>query len=96
MVGRINVNILPKILFIAPLRLNRAPSQRFRFEQFLDYFKENGFEYSFSCLITPEIDSVFYSKGKLFKKFLLLLKFASLRFKDVNIASAYDIVFIKI
>lgn len=84
-----------KILFIAPHRLDRAPSQRFRFEQYLNYFRENNFEYTFSFLVSQADDKLFYSKGKLFAKFFLFLKYFFRRVKDVLRAGKYDVVYIQ-
>jgi hypothetical protein len=32
------------ILFVCPYPLSKAPSQRLKFEQYFDFFTENGFE----------------------------------------------------
>jgi len=84
-----------KILFIAPHRPDRAPSQRFRFEQYLNYFTENNFEYTFSFLVSRADDKLFYSKGKLFAKFFLFLKYFFRRVNDVIRAGKYDLVYIQ-
>lgn len=84
-----------RILFIAPHRLDRAPSQRFRFEQYLSYLSENGFECTVSSLVSKEDDLVFYSKNMLFFKFFLFLKFFFRRIKDVLRASKFDVVYIQ-
>lgn len=86
---------MKRILFIAPLRLNRAPSQRFRFEQYLQFLTENDYEYTFSNLITLKNDKTFYSKGKPLIKLLLLVKFYIQRMRDVYRAKNYDIVFVQ-
>ena len=84
-----------KILFVAPHRPDRAPSQRFRFEQYINYLSENGFKYTFSFLVSQKDDALFYSKGKLFGKFFLFLKYFFIRIKDVLRAGQYDIVYIQ-
>ena len=86
---------MPKILFIVPHRPNRSPSQRFRFEQYLSYIKQNGFDYDYSYLINEKDDKVFYSHGHIAKKTLLNIKFILQRIKDVSRAKHYDIVFIQ-
>lgn len=86
---------MPKILFIATHRLDRSPSQRFRFEQYLDSFKENGWQYDFSYLISEKADKVFYKKGHFFQKIFIIINGFFKRLKDVNKASEYDIVFIQ-
>ena len=59
---------MPKILFIANHRPNRSPSQRFRFEQYLSFLKQEGWDYDFSYLISEEADTIFYKKGHFFSK----------------------------
>jgi hypothetical protein len=86
---------MPKILFIASHRPDRSPAQRFRFEQYLGYLKQNGFDYDFSYLISEKDDRIFYSPGNLFNKLLIFLKSAWLRWKDVVKADKYDIIFVQ-
>jgi glycosyltransferase involved in cell wall biosynthesis len=83
-----------KILFIAIHRLDRAPCQRFRFEQYFNYLEENGFECTLSPLISEKDDKVFYSKGNYISKFIILLKSFIVRGKDAIAADKYDIIFI--
>lgn len=83
------------ILFIASHRKNRSPSQRFRFEQYLDYLSQNGFQCDFSYIISEKDDSIFYAKGNYFKKFIIIIKAFLKRCKDVLHASSYDIIFIQ-
>jgi glycosyltransferase involved in cell wall biosynthesis len=86
---------LKKILFIASHRPNRAPAQRFRFEQFFDYLEANGFHCEHSHLISGNDDKYLYSKGKYLQKFRILLKAILKRLKDVSRANEFDIVFIQ-
>ena len=88
---------MPKVLYIAPHRRNRSPSQRFRFEQYMDYLKEHGFDYHFSYLISESDDRIFYQPGNFINKARIFIKSAYKRWKDVideNIRH-YDIVFIQ-
>ena len=84
-----------KILFIAPLYKDRSPSQRFRFEQYINFLEDNNWECDYSSLITPEIDKLFYSKGNILKKLVLVIKFFNKRLKDARNAKNYDIVFVQ-
>ncbi len=84
-----------KILFVVPLYKDRSPSQRFRFEQYLDFFESKGYHCEISNLITPKTDKIFYSKGKLFQKLMLLIRFLNIRIKDVFRASKFDLIFIQ-
>ena len=87
-------SIKTKLLIICPYRLNKAPGQRFRFEQYLDYLKKNNYDIEISHLLSADDENVFYSKNKIFFKFLLLFKMLFLRFKDIRRSKYYDIVFI--
>lgn len=86
---------MARILFIAPHRPDRSPSQRFRFEQYLDFLKENGWKYDFSYLISKKDDQFFYKKGFLLKKIWVIIKSAFKRFSDLRKAGKYDVVFIQ-
>ncbi|MCB0402677.1 MAG: glycosyltransferase family 4 protein [Flavobacteriales bacterium] len=86
---------MPKVLFIATHRPDRSPSQRFRFEQYLDYLKANRWDYDFSYLITEKADKVFYRKGHFFQKLFIILRGFLIRLNDVMRANRYDIIFIQ-
>jgi glycosyltransferase involved in cell wall biosynthesis len=86
---------LPKILIIADHRLNRSPSQRYRFEQYLSYFKLQGFDWKLSEIITKKDDQIFYQPGNYLKKGWILLKSIFIRFNDLRRASNFDLVFIQ-
>ncbi len=87
-------NLNKKILFLVAHRPGRSPGQRFRFEQYLKYLQKNGFQTDISYLIDEKDDKVFYSPGKFFSKFRILLKSILRRWKDIKKAKNYDIVFI--
>lgn len=86
---------MPNILFIVDHRLNRSPSQRFRFEQYLNYFKSQGFNWEISEIITEKDDKTFYHSGNYFKKALIVLKSFFIRLKDLQRSKNFDIVFIQ-
>lgn len=86
---------MKRVLFVAPHRPNRSPSQRFRFEQYLESLEKNGWLYEFSYLISSKDDRFFYKRGFFLKKIGVLIKSAFKRLKDVRNASKYDIVFIQ-
>ena len=81
---------MPSILFIADHRLNRSPSQRYRFEQYLPYFKEQGFDWELSEIITEKDDAIFYKSGNYLKKVFIILKSFVIRFKDLHRAKKYE------
>lgn len=86
---------MPKILFIVDHRLNRSPSQRYRFEQYLDFFKVNGFDWELSEIITKKDDVVFYHPGNYLKKVFILLKSIFIRLNDFRRAKQFDVIFIQ-
>ena len=87
--------MLPKkILFIVAHRLGRSPGQRFRFEQYLDFLQQNGYQYKISNFLNERDDKLFYSKGNYLQKLRILFKSIYVRYKDVRKASEYGIVFI--
>ena len=84
-----------KILFIASHRLDRAPNQRFRFEQYIKFLEEHGFQCVISPLLkTEKEDRTFYMPGNYLKKIALGIRLAFRRIKDVIRANQFDIIFI--
>lgn len=86
---------MPKILFIAAHRPDRSPSQRYRFEQYFDFLRENGYECELSYILSEADDKAFYSSGSITQKFLITLKSARKRMKDVIRSNQYDILFVQ-
>lgn len=86
---------MPKILFIADHRLKRSPSQRFRFEQYLTYFENNGYEWELSEIISEKDDALFYGSGKYLAKAWILFKSLFIRWNDILRAKNFDIIFIQ-
>lgn len=86
---------MPRILFIASHRPDRSPAQRFRFEQYLGFLKENGYDYDFSYLISDKDDRIFYTPGNLTDKLLIFLRSFIKRLQDVIKANHYDIIFVQ-
>lgn len=83
-----------KVLIVTNHRKNRAPGQRFRFEQYLTYIEKNGFEIHFSFLINEKQDKVFYSNGNYLKKAIILLQSIWKRINNVIHKNDYDVIFI--
>ena len=86
---------MPKILFIAAHRPDRSPSQRYRFEQYFDFLKSNGFECRLSYLLSSSDDKYFYRSGHLLSKMIILVKSFFKRLKDIFKAKEYDIIFVQ-
>jgi len=86
---------MKKIFFIAAHRLNRSPSQRFRFEQYLLYLSQNGYQCDFSYLISAKDEKVFYKSGNYVLKLIIFIKCFVRRIIDVLKANQYDCIFIQ-
>jgi len=83
------------ILFICLHRPDRSPSQRFRFEQYVNYLNGKGYQCKISWLLNAKDDKSFYNKGKLFRKGLIVLKSLWKRMREILNASNYDVVFVQ-
>lgn len=86
---------MPEVLFIAAHRPDRSPSQRFRFEQYFDYLKENGWNCELSYLFSEKDDKILYRPGNFFMKSIIFLKSIIKRFRDLSSKNRYDIIFIQ-
>jgi glycosyltransferase involved in cell wall biosynthesis len=86
---------MPKILFIAAHRRDRSPSQRFRFEQYIDFLNNNGYKCEFSNLLSENDDKVFYTPNRYFGKLSIFIKTFFRRLVDVLKSSSFDIVFVQ-
>ncbi len=86
---------MPRILFIAAHRPDRSPSQRFRFEQYLPWLEQEGWECELSYLITEAEDRIFYRPGRAFRKGAAVLRHAAIRLRDALQARRYDVVFVQ-
>lgn len=80
---------------MAAHRPGRSPSQRFRYEQFLPFLHERGFECDSSWILSEADDARFYRRGHWGGKLRIFLKSAVTRLEDVRRASSYDIVFVQ-
>lgn len=85
---------MKKILFIAHHRIDRSPGQRYRFEQYFPYLKENGVTCHLANIISEEDDKVLYSHGNYFKKARIALRAYRQRKNELKSISKYDLVVI--
>lgn len=83
-----------KVLIICLHRPDRSPGQRFRFEQYLQYLGQNGYECEMSYLLNAKEDKAFYAKGNYFKKVFIYAKTLLKRTGDWMKMNRYDIIFI--
>ncbi len=86
---------MKKILFVDMHRKDRSPSQRFRYEQYVDLLQKRGFEVDHSFLLSEWDDRFFYRSGNYVVKGWILLKSLGKRFRDVVRSSNYDFIFIQ-
>lgn len=86
---------MKRILFVAQHRPNRNPSQRYRFEQYLDFLQAEGYSYDFSFLLDEKDDAAFYKSGNYLRKLIILIKSVFRRFRDLRRAAQYDAVFVQ-
>lgn len=83
-----------KVLFICLHRPDRSPGQRFRFEQYLSYLDQHGYDCKLSFLLNEKDDKAFYAKGKFLRKSFIYLKTLMTRTGDWFGMNKYDIIFI--
>jgi glycosyltransferase involved in cell wall biosynthesis len=62
-----------KIAILCPYPLQQAPSQRFRFEQYLEFLSENNLEISVFPFLNQGAWEIFYHQGKPFQKSIALI-----------------------
>ena len=89
---RINAEI--RVLIVASHRPNRAPNQRFRFEQYLGYLKLEGIDCELSYLIDESDDAFLYGKGNYWKKWQFIKRCNKKRREDLKRLHEFDLVFV--
>jgi len=58
------------IYILAPYPKGHAPSQRFRFEQYLDILEKEGFDVRFYSFLSEKAWETLYEPGNYFGKFV--------------------------
>lgn len=83
-----------KVLFITPAPLNLLPSQRFRFEQYLQYLLDNGIKYKVSSFWNYALWRILFSQGRIGMKIWgVFIGFAK-RLVDLFTLHQYDFIYI--
>ncbi|HET8860152.1 glycosyltransferase [Marivirga sp.] len=83
-----------KILFICPYPFDEAPSQRFRFEQYLSILEKEGYEFKLAPFLNLKAWKILYQPGNSIKKlFWLILSFINRFFLLFKLAP-YGFIFI--
>ena len=83
-----------RILFLIPYPVGRAPSQRFRFEQYLDALAAAGHRYHLAPFISEATWAILYQPGHTMAKVLGILAGFGRRLALLFSVPAYDFVFI--
>jgi glycosyltransferase involved in cell wall biosynthesis len=83
-----------RILFLTPYPLGQAPSQRFRFEQYLDILRAHGHTYRLAPFLSDATWRILYKPGQATRKALGILSGFGRRLGHVLAAPAYDFVFV--
>ncbi|GAB2531059.1 glycosyltransferase family 4 protein [Rufibacter soli] len=83
-----------KILFVVPYPFGKAPSQRFRFEQYLGLLEEAGGEYEFAPFLDEATWKILYKPGHVVQKVVGILKGFLKRILLLFSVAKFDYIFI--
>jgi len=83
-----------KILFVVPYPTGKAPSQRFRFEQYYDLLRANNYRFDCIPFLTDEIWGILYQPGRFLLKASGILKGIMRRIALLFKLRTYDFIFI--
>ena len=83
-----------RILFLTPYPPGRAPSQRFRFEQYLDILSANGHQYHMVPFLSMATWTILYKPGQSLRKAFGIVAGFGRRLGVLFTLSPYDFVFI--
>jgi glycosyltransferase involved in cell wall biosynthesis len=83
-----------KILFLVPYPLRESPSQRFRFEQYIEIVRDKGHFVQVQSFLDSPNWKQFYTSGGYASKALTLLRGFSKRVLILFNASSFDFIFI--
>lgn len=86
--------LMKKVLFITPYPTGSAPSQRFRFEQYYDFLKQNDVAITSAPFINNKLWNVLYDSGKFSTKAAGIIKGYFKRWFLIFSIRQYDVVFI--
>jgi L-malate glycosyltransferase len=82
------------ILIICPFPQDVAAGQRLKYEQYLDHWRENGYEITVSSFMNQSMWRVVYLKGRYVAKILGTIRGYFHRIYDLFRISKYDIIYI--
>ncbi len=84
----------PRIVIFAPYPKGTAPSQRFRFEQYLPLLEKEGYEIVYNSFLTEKTWQLLYKEGNHSKKALGIIGGFLRRCKSIFKLKKSDIIFI--
>src|SRR5215211_3079972 len=84
-----------RILFVSVHPPGRVPSQRFRFEQYVDFLREEGFETEFAPVMRQDEYDAIYTEGHHLRKARIAARGLARRILDVARASRYHVVVVQ-
>ncbi|PKP20311.1 MAG: glycosyl transferase family 1 [Bacteroidetes bacterium HGW-Bacteroidetes-21] len=83
-----------KVLFVANQELNCAPNQRFRFEQYLYFFTQMGFQWEISHLLSCKDVQKLYTPGHYIRKAKILKNSIIIRRNDIKRLKNFDLIYV--
>lgn len=83
-----------RVLILCPYPEDVAPSQRLKFEQYYDAFRDAGYELTISPFISRSFWKIIYRKGHLFQKFIYTIAGYFRRIGDLFRIRKYDLVYV--
>ncbi len=83
-----------KILFLSPYPINKAPSQRLKYEQYFTEFEKLGYQLKTSSFVSNKFWEIIYKDGFLIKKLIYTVLGYIKRFSNLFILKKYDIVYV--
>lgn len=85
---------MKKILFLAHHRLDRSPGQRYRFEQYFDYFEQNNIICDLANIISEQDDKIMYQSKNYLKKAIVAINAYKTRYFNLKDIQEYNLVVI--
>ena len=82
------------IYFLVPYPLGKAPSQRFRFEQYFKLLEEKGFQFKVRSFYSDSTWAFLHQEGHVFLKDLKITSAFFIRFFQLFSLLKYDFIFI--
>lgn len=83
-----------RILFLTPYPINKAPSQRLKFEQYFHVFEESGFSVTTNSFVNEKFWQIIYKPGFLLQKIYFTFLGYFNRFKVFFCLYKFDIVYV--